>query len=573
MLAPDTNRCDKFGMAPAPKRSAEGNEQLDPVTLAVLQGRLEQIVNEMDATLYRSAFNPTIAEAHDACHGIYDAETGDTLVQGPAGLPIFVGSMAFAVRLAIKRAARDGGPRDGDVFLFNDPYEGATHLNDVKLVRPVFRDGRLFCWLASVGHYTDVGGNVPGNYNPIAHELPQEGVLIPPVKLYDAGELRQDIVDVLLAIGRSPRNAYGDLSAQLAALELGAQRLAVLLDDYGDGVVAAALVALTDAAEQLMRAAITALPDGTYACEDQLDNDGIVDEPIRVAVELTVSGDRLRLDFGATAGACRGPLNISRATAVAACYVALKHVFVEVPANAGCLRPVEVVIPDGSLLAAVPPRPVGGYTETILRVMEVIFGAIATASPERAIGFSYGTINALSLAGVDAGGDRWVMFTFFGGGLGAHPGGDGLNHGSAPLSTAVIPPVEVFEAAYPVRFTQWALRPGSGGDGTHRGGLGAIYELELLAETAEAFVFGERARTAPRGAHGGGDGAPNRISWTNGGQRHEPALGAKATGIPLARGDRLRIESPGGGGWGDPAARASASTDEDERLGYLAPRR
>ena len=224
----------------------DGTRGLDPVTLAVLQGRLEQIVDEMDATLYRSAFNPTIAEAHDACHGIYHAQTGDTLVQGTSGLPIFVGSMSFAVRLAIQRAARDGGPRDGDVYVFNDPYAGATHLNDFKLVRPLFRDGRVFCWLASVGHFNDVGGNVPGNYNPAARESHQEGVLLPPVKLVDGGVMREDIVDIIRAIGRAPDNAYGDLRAQLSALALGARRLEVLLDEYGDAVVARALDMLTE---------------------------------------------------------------------------------------------------------------------------------------------------------------------------------------------------------------------------------------------------------------------------------------------------------------------------------------
>jgi N-methylhydantoinase B len=221
------------------------------------------------------------------------------------------------------------------------------------------------------------------------------------------------------------------------------------------------------------------------------------------------------------------------------------------------------------LLDAVSPRPVGGYTETILRVMDVIFGAVAQADPERAMGWSYGTINALSVAGHREDGSRWVMFTFFGGGLGGTPDGDGLNHGSAPLSTAVIPPVEVFEAAFPVRFTRWALRPDSGGAGRHRGGLGAIYELEILSERAEAFVFGERARHAPRGTLGGGSGAVNAVSWTSRGAEHRPPLGAKAVAIELERGDRLRIASPGGGGLGPPAERGPERVAEDVRLGYV----
>ena len=226
---------------------------LDPVRLAVLKGRLEQIADEMDATLFRSAFNPIIAEAHDACHGLYDAETGATLVQGSTGLPIFVGAMAFAVKAVIDKVATDGGLAEGDTYLFNDPYAGGTHLNDFRLVRPVFRSGRIFCWLASVGHWLDVGGNVPGGYNPKATESFQEGFRLPPVKLIEHGAMRQDIVDILAANSRVPRSNYGDLKGQLNALDLGERRVHQLLDDYGDATVKAALDALSDRAETLMR--------------------------------------------------------------------------------------------------------------------------------------------------------------------------------------------------------------------------------------------------------------------------------------------------------------------------------
>jgi N-methylhydantoinase B len=544
--------------------------ELDPITLAVLAGRLEQIVNEMDATLFRSAFNPTIAEAHDACHGLYDARTGETLVQGGSGLPIFVGSMAFAVRAVIDIVERDGPLQDGDVYVFNDPYDGGTHLNDIKLVRPIMRDGAVFCFLASVGHWNDVGGNVPGSYNPAATELPQEGVLIPPMKLFDQGRRREDIVDLLQAISRVPVNAYGDLNAQVAALEVGSRRLAVLLDEYGPDVVSAAFAALSDAAERLMRSYVRELPDGVYAAADTLDNDGGSPDPIPVAVQVTVAGDELTLDFSSTAMACRGPLNIARSTAVAACYVALKHLFPEVPANAGCMRPVNVVIPDGSLLDARLPRPVGGYTETILRIMDVLFGAIGHAAPERAMGCSYGTINALSISGEQQG-HTWVLFTFFGGGLGGHPDADGLDHANAPLSTAIIPPVEVLEATYPVRFTQWALRTDSGGPGIHRGGLGAVYEIELLAEQAQMSTFGERSAQPPPGAQDGAPAAPNVISYQSGDGWARPPLGAKIVGVELRRGLRVRIESPGGGGWGDPRKRDRARVARDVRLGYVSP--
>ncbi|MEO1459120.1 MAG: hydantoinase B/oxoprolinase family protein [Pseudomonadota bacterium] len=542
---------------------------VDPVTLAILKGRLEQIADEMDATLFRSAFNPIIAEAHDASHGIYDATTGETLAQGKSGLPIFVGVMAFAVKAVIERAAAEGGPRDGDVWIFNDPYEGGTHLSDFRLVRPLFRDGAVFCYLASVGHWRDVGGAVPGNYNPRATECFQEAVMIPPVKLFDAGVYRGDIVEILKANSRLPESLWGDLNGQINALDLGTRRMEALLDEYGAPVVAEAMAALKARAERIMRAQIAALPDGSVSVEDWLDNDGVVDAPLRIALDLTVAGDRLTLDFTRSTPACAGPVNISRATTIAACYVALKHIFSDVPANAGVLVPVDFAIDEGSILSVRAPKPTGGYTETIMRLIDVIFQAIARIAPERSNGCAYGTINALSLAGHREDGRRWVMFSFFGGGHGGHPQGDGLNHGNAPISTATIPPLEILEAAYPVRFTQWALRPDSGGAGQHRGGLGAIYEIELLEGEADLFLFGERGRFAPQGVAGGGPGAMTRFSWQGEDGDKAPAMASKLVDARLAAGRRLRLETPGGGGYGPAEARDPAAAARDRALGYV----
>ena len=542
---------------------------IDPVTLAILKGRFEQIADEMDATLFRSAFNPIIAEAHDASHGIYDAESGLTLVQGKSGLPIFVGVMAFAVKAVIDKAAAGDGLSDGDVWIFNDPYDGGTHLSDFRLVKPVFRDGEVFCFLASVGHWHDVGGNVPGNYNPAATEVFQEGMLIPPVKLYDKGAFRQDIVDILTANSRLPMSLYGDLNGQINALELGERRVNELLDEYGEATATEALATLKARAATMMRTQIDDLPDGTVSAEDWLDNDGITDAPLKIALDLTIEGDRMVMDFTRSSPACRGPVNISRSTTVAACYVALKHIFGEVPANAGVLEPVEFRIDDASLLSVTAPKPVGGYTETILRLIDVVFQAVAQLAPEAAMASAYGTINALSLAGHRESGARWVMFSFFGGGHGAHGGGDGLNHGNAPISTATIPPLEILEAAYPVRFTQWALRPDSGGAGQYRGGLGAIYEIALLEQAADVFLFGERGRFPPPGVVGGGPGATNRFTYEQDDGMHAPPMVSKMVGIHITRGQRVRLETPGGGGYGDPARRDPAAVARDVSLGYV----
>lgn len=544
--------------------------EIDPITLSVLSGRMEQIADEMDATLFRAAFNPIIAEAHDASHGLYHAETGDTLVQGKSGLPIFVGVMAFAVKAVIEKAAADGDLEDGDIFIFNDAHIGGTHLSDMRLVRPYFRDGKLFCYLASVGHWHDVGGAVPGNYNPAATEVFQEAFVLPPVRLARRGEINQDIIDILLRNTRLPQSAMGDLNGQLSALDIGVRRMDELLDEYGDETVDAALAALGHRAEALMRSELEALPDGRWEAEDFLDNDGITDDPLRIKVALEISGDRMVLDFAGTADACAGPVNIALPTTVATAYVAIKHIFPTLPANAGVMRPIEVKVPEGSLLAAEFPAPTGGYTETILRMIDVIFSAFARAAPDRVVANAYGTINALSIAGKRKDGKPWVMFSFYGGGHGGSVETDGLNHGNAPISTATIPPLEILEAAYPVMFRSWALRPDSAGPGTHRGGLGAIYEIEVLEENgAEAFLFGERGRFAPKGIAGGGDAALNVFSYEQDDGWAHPPLTSKMRGIRLRQGQAVRLETPGGGGYGPSSDRAPADVAQDVARGLV----
>jgi N-methylhydantoinase B len=315
-----------------------------------------------------------------------------------------------------------------------------------------------------------------------------------------------------------------------------------------------------------------ALPDGRYSFEDYLDNDGIVDERLTIALDLTIAGDTMTLDFSRSSPPCRGPVNIARSTAVACCYVALKHVFTAVPANAGCLNPISFDIPETTFLGVSAPRPVAGYTETILRMIGVVFGALAKADPARATAAPFGTINALSIAGHRPGGERWVMFSFFGGGLGGNPLSDGLNHANNPISTATIPPAEILEASYPVMFTQWALRPDSAGAGEHRGGFGAVYEIEILSPGgADISLLGERGRYAPFGVGGGGPAALNTFTWdSDDGPRTAP-MASKVTGVRLKQGQRLRLETPGGGGWGDPARRSPDAIARDIRHELVSP--
>ncbi|MDB4209406.1 hydantoinase B/oxoprolinase family protein [bacterium] len=544
--------------------------EIDPITLSVLAGRMEQIADEMDATLFRAAFNPIIAEAHDASHGLYHAVSGDTLVQGKSGLPIFVGVMSFAVKAVIEKAAKDGDLQDGDIYIFNDAHIGGTHLSDMRLVRPYYHAGKLFCYLASVGHWHDVGGAVPGNYNPAATDVFQEAFNLPPVKLARAGKVNQDIIDILMRNTRLPQSAMGDLNGQLGALDLGVKRMDELLDEYGGVTITAALEALGHRAEALMRSELTELPDGRWEAEDYLDNDGINDAPLKIRIALEIKDDTMLLDFTGSAPQCAGPVNIALPTAVATAYVAIKHIFPALPANAGVMRPIEVVVPEDSLLAAKFPAPTGGYTETILRMIDVVFSAFAQAAPERVVANAYGTINALSIAGKRKNGQPWVMFSFYGGGHGGSIETDGLNHGNAPISTATIPPMEILEAAYPVMFRTWALRPDSAGAGAHRGGLGAIYEIEVLEENgAEAFLFGERGCFAPKGIAGGGDAALNVFQYEQDDGWNSPPLTSKMRGITLKAGQAVRLQTPGGGGYGRADDRSHEAIARDVARGLM----
>ena len=336
---------------------------------------------------------------------------------------------------------------------------------------------------------------MPGNYNPKATESFQEGVRIPPVKLIRAGVIQQDIIDILAANSRVPQSNWGDLNGQINALDLGERRLHALLDEYGDDTITAALAALSSRAEALMRANIAALPDGTYTCDDFLDNDGVTDDAAPHRARPDDCGRPHDARLLALRAALRRP---AQHRALDRDRLLLRRAQAYLHRRAGQRR-----LPRADRIrhsrhdaarASRRPRPVGGYTETILRVIDVIFGAFAKAAPERAQGSPFATINALSLAGWREHGRRWVMFCFFGGGLGGNPESDGLNHGNNPISTATIPPVEILESLYPVMFTQWALRPDSGGPGRHRGGLGAIYEIEALADGRRRRVPDRRAR-------------------------------------------------------------------------------
>jgi N-methylhydantoinase B len=354
---------------------------LDPVTLAVVQNGLRQVASEMDLVHEKTSFSPVISEGFDRSNGIYDRTTGEVVAQGELGLPIFVGVMQFTTQAVIARR-RDLEP--GDVILVNDPYLGGTHLMDVKMVRPFYYRGRLWCYLSNTGHWPDTGGMVPGGFSATATEIVQEGLRLPPVKLVRRGEICQDIIDIVLNNIRVAEERIGDIRAQLGALSVGEKRLTQLLDRYGVETVDAAIAEVKAGSERLMRAHIGSIPDGSYSATAIVNSDGIVDRPLEVVLDMTVSGSDIHFDLSRSSPPCRGPMNSVWATTQSAVYVAMKHIFPDVPINAGCFAPFHIAPPDGTLLYARYPRPVAGCAaEVAQRIMEAVFGAMGQAIPER----------------------------------------------------------------------------------------------------------------------------------------------------------------------------------------------
>jgi N-methylhydantoinase B len=546
---------------------------LDPVTLSVIESGLVQVCNEMDVAFSRAAFSPVIAEANDRSDGIYAAETGELIAQGELGLPIFVGTMQYSTRAVIDavREGRASPPEEGDVYVLNDPYLGGTHLMDVKFVEPFFHEGRLFCWLANTGHWPDIGGAVPGGFSANATEVEQEGLRLPPVKLYKRGRLDPELWQVILSNIRVADQRVGDVRAQKAALNVGKRRLAGLLERYGASTVEAAIAELRSRAERRMRALIAPIPDGTYEGEAVVDSDGVVDEPLLVRLKVTKEGDGLTFDLSGSSPPCKGPMNSVIATTRSAVWLAVKHVFPEVPANAGTFEPLRILDPEGTFLYAKYPRPVSGCAaEVSQRIAEAVFAALVKAVPERVTAAPAGTSGNLVLGGWDPErGRNYVMYHITGGGYGGNADHDGLSYGCSTIGISKSAPIEVLEQQFPVLFEECALAEGSGGAGRRRGGFGLRYALRLTGGEATASFVMDHGRVGPQGALGGEDGRPNRVRVRFAdGREHVPPHLSKEQGIRIAAGDRIEVTTPGGGGYGDPRRRERALIERDLARGY-----
>ncbi len=518
----------------------------DPIEFEIFKNFFVSVAEEMGVTLCRTGFSPNIKERLDYSCALYDA-AGETIAQGDH-LPVHLGAMPLSVRAAIDRVRM----QSGDMVVLNDPFCGGTHLPDITLVAPVFlssTDVEPSFYVANRAHHSDVGGMSPGSM-PLAREVYQEGLILPPVRLVKGGQVDAEILAIVLANVRTPEEREGDLTAQIAANRVAETRLLALVARYGHEKIAHYAAAVQDYAERILRNRVSAIPDGRYEFADALDNDGFSAAPVRICCAVTIAGDGATVDFTGSDAQTTGGVNANLAVTLSATLYCFRCLMTEdVLYNAGIRRAVRVIAPEGSVVNARRPSAVaGGNVETSQRITDVVLGALAKALPEVIPAASQGTMNNVTLGGIDPRtGAPFAYYETAGGGMGGRPGQAGLSGVHTHMSNTRNTPVEAFEQAHPLRIRTYALRQGSGGAGAFPGGEGLVREYEVLCEVA-ATILTERRNSQPYGAQGGGPGASGRntIVRANG---DVEVLPAKAR-LELHAGDRLRIETPGGGGFG-----------------------
>jgi len=520
-------------------------KRADPTRLEIFKNLFHSVAEEMGAALRRTGFSPNIRERRDYSCAVFNPN-GEALAMGDH-MPVHLGSLPMSVEAAI-RALRLA---PGDIAVLNDPYAGGTHLPDVTMVMPVFPAGsrRPAFYVASRAHHADVGGAQAGSMG-LAREIFEEGVRIPPIRLFERGRLVRDALAFLLANVRTPREREGDLTAQAAACRVGARRLEEIVRRYGRREVATYAAHLLDYSERMMRAALRAIPAGAYRARDALDDDGIGARPLAIVVTIRVGRGRAEVDFTGTAAQCPGNVNAVAAITHSVVFYVFRCLLDEqVPATAGLMRPIRVVAPEGTLVNARPPAAVaGGNVETSQRIVDVLLLALARALPRRIPAASQGTMNNLTFGGADPRRDAapFAYYETVAGGMGARPGCDGLAGIHTHMTNSLNSPIEVLEHEYPLRVRRYSLRRGSGGEGKWRGGDGIVREIELLTET-HVGILSDRRRFAPYGLAGGKPGAEGENSIEIAGRVRQ--LPSKCS-FHAPPGAVLRIFTPGGGGWG-----------------------
>ena len=544
----------------------------DPIELEVFKNLYHSIAEEMGAALRRTSFSPNIKERRDYSCAVFDS-SGQVIAMGDH-MPVHLGSMPMSVAAAVEHGALEAG----DIVMLNDPFRGGTHLPDITLVMPVYVQkakgsgrGRPLhtitpttkpdFYVASRAHHADVGGTYPGSMGP-CREIYQEGLRIPPVKIMRDGKIVADVLALLLNNVRTPEEREGDLGAQIAACQTGARRLAEICARYGLARTKRAAAELLDYSEEMMCSFLGTVPAGAYRAEDFLDNDGIEDKPVRIVVTLHVrrrNGKSFRsakrkaaiaIDFTGSDPQVQGAINAVEAITVSACFYVFRCLLREdVPATAGLMRPIEVITPAGTVVNARPPAAVaGGNVETSQRIVDVLLRALAQAIPDRIPAAASGTMNNLTIGGIDPrSGEPFAYYETIAGGMGARPTKHGVSGVHTHMTNSLNTPAEALEYAYPVRLRQYSFRPGSGGCGLHTGGEGIVREIEVLTDTQVTLLADRRSR-GPYGLSGGADGTPGRtiIVRHDGSEEEIPGK----TSVRLRSGEKVRVESPGGGGWG-----------------------
>jgi N-methylhydantoinase B len=571
----------------------------DPIELEVFKNIYHSIAEEMGSALRRTSFSPNIKERRDYSCAVFDSR-GHVIAMGDH-MPVHLGSMPMSVAAAIEQCKLNKSPLEpGDVVMLNDPFRGGTHLPDITLVMPVYtsvrgdevlrgngapprqrgakprrRTSNPDFFVASRAHHADVGGTYPGSMGP-CREIYQEGLRIPPVKIMRGGKIVPDILALLLNNVRTPDEREGDLGAQIAACQTGAQRLREVCSRYGLVRTQKAAANLLEYSEELMRAFLATVPPGIYEAEDFLDDDGVDAKPIRIAVTIRVSRATAKtktakptksqflvtIDFTGSDPHVQGAVNAVEAITYSACFYVFRCLLRDdVPAAAGLMRPIHVIAPLGSVVNARPPAAVaGGNVETSQRIVDVLLKALAQAIPDRIPAAAAGTMNNLTIGGIDSRGadsrsndahirQPFAYYETIAGGMGARPSKNGVSGVHTHMTNSLNTPAEALENAYPLRLRQYSLRPGSGGAGLHNGGDGIIREIEVLTD-AQVTLLADRRTRGPYGLAGGHDGAPGRTTIIRHDGSKEQLPGKTST--RLRAGDRVRIESPGGGGWGKP---------------------
>ncbi|MEZ7845393.1 MAG: hydantoinase B/oxoprolinase family protein [Rhodospirillales bacterium] len=541
---------------------------LNPVQIEIIRNALVSAAEEMSVTIWRTSRSSVVREILDYSTCVFDAN-GQSVAQA-ARMPVHLNSMAACLEDLINHHIPIEEWYDGDVIITNDPYSGGQHLPDIQTFRPVFHEGRRIAIAGILVHHLDVGGGAPGSYYAEATEIYQEGLCIPPLKIVQGGERNEAVVKMLLANTREPVNVGGDFSSQLAALETGALTLQRIGKRYGADRLAEACERIQAASEAQTRAVFAEIPNGVYEFEDFVDDDGIeLDRKLRINARLIVHDDSVEVDLSQSSSQAKGPVNCTfNMTRSAVICGALMAIGREVPANAGCYRPISVIAPLGSVVNARHPAPVANRMAVGHRVVNAVMGAFAQAVPERVPASYYGVSYAYALSANNADGSRQVYFDLECGGWGGHPDGDGANGFSCGFHNISNTPIEMIENDYPLTFMQYGLVPNSGGEGKSRGGLGLVREFRLDAPEGTFAANLDRFKIAPYGLEGGEPGRVGQLIVRRAGSDTEENLASKVAGLNMKTGDIIRLETAGGGGHGNPKDRSKSDISDDLLEGY-----